>query len=127
MTTKSSVTILPESDDFTLCLRFDGAVTKQDHYDNLVVPMRAMIEKHGYYNLLIFHAQTYQGYEPDAAEQSFNSINEMGKYARRIAYVNPTARKLFQTNLTRVLLGKEVKNFDTAELEAAIMWVKAED
>lgn len=120
-----SVVRLPESNDDTLCLRFDGAVTKKDHYDELVVPMRAMVQKHGYYNLLIFFSPTYKGYEPDAAEQSFNTINELGKFARRIAYVNPTARKIFQTNLTRILLGKDVRNFDTSDYAAAVAWLKA--
>lgn len=119
-----TVTILPETDEFTLCLRFEGAITKKDHYDGLVVPMRAMVEKNGYYNLVIFFSPTYQGYEPDAAEQSFNSINELGRFSRRIAYVNPSVRKMFQTNLTRVLLGKEVRNFASEDMAEAVAWAK---
>lgn len=120
----TSVVIMPQSDDCTLCLSFVGAVTKQDHWDNLVVPMRAMVEKHGYYNLLIDFSESFKGYEPDAAEQSFKTINDLGKFSRRIAYVNPSARKMFQTNMTRVLLGKDVRNFDAHELDEAIAWVK---
>ena len=120
----TSVVILPQSDEHTLCLSFVGAVTKQDHWDNLVVPMRAMVEKHGYYNLLIDFSESFKGYEPDAAEQSFKTINNLGKFSRRIAYVNPSARKMFQTNMTRVLLGKDVRNFDAHELDEAITWVK---
>lgn len=121
-----TVTILPETDDTTLCLTFSGAVTKEDHYNNLVVPMRAMIERHGYYNLAIHYTTDFKGFHPDAADQSFNSIREMGHYARRIAYINPTERKLFQTNLTRTLLGEsEVRNFEDHERAAAIAWAKS--
>jgi hypothetical protein len=124
MTTGQSVITLPETDAQTLCLRFTGAVTKKDHYDYLVVPMRAIIEKYGYYNLVLVFDPTYQGYTPDAAEQSFNTINELGKFSRRIAYVNPSPRKMFQTSLTRILLGKDVRNFSTEELAEAIAWAK---
>lgn len=124
MTTGQSVITLPETDTHTLCLRFDGAVTKKDHYDHLVVPMRAMVQKYGYYNLVLIYAPTFKGYQPDAAEQSFNSINELGKFSRRIAYVNPSPRKMFQTNLTRILLGKDVRNFGTEDVAKAISWAK---
>ncbi|MBU0800644.1 MAG: STAS/SEC14 domain-containing protein [Alphaproteobacteria bacterium] len=120
----STVIIMPESDDTTLCLAFTGGVTKEDHYNNLVLPMKERIEKFGYYNLLIWHKDDFNGYEPDAADQSFVSIRDLGPYARRIAYVNPSERKLFQTTLMRVKLGHEVKNFDTKDLAEAIAWAK---
>jgi hypothetical protein len=120
----NTVIILPETDDKTLCLAFTGAVTKADHYNNLVVPMTARIEQYGYYNLVIWYKDDFTGYMPEAADQSFISIRELGPHAHRIAYVNPTERKLFQTNLMRAKLGHEVKNFDTADLAAAIAWAK---
>ena len=120
----SSVITLPETDEYTLCLRFTGVVMRQDHYDGLVAPMRAMIEKHGGYNLVIHYAPDFAGWAPDAADQSFQSINEMGRAAGRIAYVNPPERKLFQTKLTRTLLGADVRNFENDELAAAIAWAK---
>jgi hypothetical protein len=120
-----TVIILPETDEHTLCLRFQGVVSKKDHYENLVVPMRSRVERYGYYNLVIFFSPGFSGYDPDAAAQSFHSINDLGKYARRIAYVNPSARKMFQTNLTRVLLGKDVRNFNSESLAEAIEWARA--
>ena len=124
MTEDQSIVTLPETDSHTLCLRFQGVVTKKDHYDHLVVPMRAIVQQHGYYNLVLVFAPGFRGYQPDAAEQSFNSINELGRFSRRIAYVNPSPRKMFQTSLTRILLGKDVKNFSTEELAEAIAWAK---
>lgn len=120
----NTVIILPQSDDRTLCLRFEGAVTKKDHADNLITPMRAMIEKHGEYNLLIWFSDTYRGYEQDAADQSFQTIRELGRFARRIAYINPSARKIFQTNIIRVLLGKDVRNFSPEQIDEAVAWLK---
>jgi hypothetical protein len=119
-----SMFILPETDDITLCLALTGVVTREDHQRCLVVPMRARIEKHGYFNLVQHFLPDFRGYTPDAADSSFQSIKDMGKFARRLAYVNPTARKLFQNNITRAMLGGEVRHFENDELAEAIAWAK---
>lgn len=119
-----SLIILPETDDKTLCLAMKGAVTRADHYERLVQPMRDMIEKYGYYNLVLVYRDDFTGYEPDAAEQSFQTISQLGNYARRIAFVNPTQRKILQTTLLRAQLGQEVMNFNSDELADAIAWAK---
>ena len=123
-----TVIILPQTDDRTLCLRYTGAVTKQDHYDGMVVPGLAIIERHGAYNLVIEYAPDYKGFRPDAADQSLRLIRDWGKYGRRIAYVNPSPRKMFMVKLARILFGKtEIRYFSTGELDAAIAWAKGTD
>lgn len=121
-----TVIILPQTDDCTLCLRFTGVVTKQDHYDGMVVPGMAIIERNGFYNLLIEYAPDYKGLTRDAADQRFRLINDWGKYGQRVAYVNPSPRLVFMTKLARVLLGRaDVRFFGTDELDDAIAWAKA--
>lgn len=120
----SSITILPQSDEYTLCLLLRGVITRADHQANLAAPMRERIEKNGYYNLVLIYDPDFEGYTPDGADSSFQSIKEMGLKARRIAYVNPTARKLFQTKITRNMLGGDVRNFEKDDVEKAIAWAK---
>jgi hypothetical protein len=121
-----TIITLPQTDNCTLCLRFTGAVTKQDHYDAMVVPGKAIIERNGFYNLVIEYAPDYKGLMPDAADQRFRLISDWGKYGCRVAYVNPSARLVFMTKLARVLLGKaDVRFFATNDLDEAIAWAKA--
>lgn len=122
----NSIIILPETDDETLCLAMRGVITKADHSAFMVEPLRERIEKHGFYNLVLVYEDDFEGYQPAAAQQSFNTISDLGPYARRIAFVNPTTRKLFQNNLMRVKLGQEIKNFNRDERAAAISWAKQE-
>lgn len=123
-TKSSSVIILPETAGDFLCLAFTGVVTREDHLNGLVNPMKGLIQKYGQYCLLIHFRPDYKGYAPDAADQSFIAIREMGPFARRIGYVNPTERKLFQTQIMRGKLGQEVRNFDNEDLAAAIRWAR---
>lgn len=119
-----SVITLPESDDKTLCLAFTGIVTKDDHYNHLVRPMQDAIARHGYFNLVLWYKDDFKGLSPAAAGQSFISIADLGKYAHRLAYVNPTARKLFQNTLMRGQMGQATRNFNESELAEAIAWAK---
>jgi hypothetical protein len=121
----TSVILMPESDDRTVCVTFRGIVTLADHRANLFDQMQARIEKYGYYNLVLYFHPDFRGYTPEAADSGFRGIRDMGRSARRIAYVNPTPRKLFQTQMTRALLCEEVRNFDAEELAEAIAWAKA--
>lgn len=119
------ITILPQTDDYTLCLRFSGVVTKEEHYNSMSVPGLAIIERHGFYNLVIEYAPDYQGLTPEAADQRFRLIGDWGKYGAHVAYVNPSARLMFMTKLARILLGKaDVRFFATSELDEAIAWAR---
>lgn len=123
-----TVIILPQTDDRTLCLRYTGAVTKQEHYDGMVVPGLAIINRHGMYNLVIEYADDYKGFLTDAADQSFRLIRDWGKYGRRIAYVNPSPRKVFMTKLAMILFGNTtIRYFSAGQLDEAIAWAKEPD
>jgi len=123
-----SVIILPQTDDHTLCLRFTGVVTKEDHYQGMVAPGVAIIERQGVYNLVIEYAPDYKGFLTDAADQSFRLIRDWGTYGRRIAYVNPSARKIFMTKLASILFGKAtIRYFPAGKLDAAIAWAKNQE
>lgn len=120
-----TVIILPQTDEQTLCLRYTGVVTKQDHYDGMVVPGLAIIERNGYYNLLIEYGPDFKGFLPDAADQSFRLIRDWGKYGRRIAYINPSPRRMFMTKIVAILLGNSaIRNFSSDEFDEAVAWVK---
>lgn len=122
---KKTVLILPQSDDDTLCITVRGRVTLDDHTHGLRKQLEERIKRVGYYNLVMFYAPDFAGWEADAAAQSFTSIYELGRYARRIAFVNPPDSKIFQTKISRPLLSGEVEIFRLEDLDNAISWAKA--
>lgn len=118
-----TVVILPETDEHTLCVRFTGLIRKEDHKLNLRDRLAAMVEKDGWYSMLIEY-KDFVGWEHDAADISLRSIMDFGKFARRLAYVNPPEKKVMQTKLTAPLFGGEMQFFDEGDFDAALEWVR---
>ena len=119
-----SVIIRPESDKHTLCVEMTGLISRQDHYDYIVLPLAAMVKKDGWYNFLIYYSPSFKGWEQAAAEQSMQSVADFGEYARRLAYVNPPEKIILRNKLSAPLLGGEIRYFDTDKLQEAVEWVK---
>jgi len=121
----TTIIVMPESDDVTLCLTLTGIITKDDHRRNLYNELDRRIKKFGTFNLLIFFSKDFQGWQEDAAGSSMGSIIEQAKYGRKIAYVNAPEKKVLQTKLSKPLFTGDVRFFNEADLLAATDWVKA--
>jgi len=122
----TTVLVLPETDGHTLCVEFTGLIRREDHKRNLSGNLAKIIEKYGWYNLLISHAPSFRGWETDAAELSLRSIMEYAKYGRRRAFVNPPEKLIMMQKMSG-LFGGETRYFDAGQFQDAIAWVKGEE
>lgn len=123
-----TIFILPETTKTTLYLRLTGTVTAQDYMDYFDSPLKAIIEKNGWYNLYVFHDENFKGWSPEAADLSFRCISEYSPKSRRLAYVNaPDARMLMMRMLKPLMSKAEVKFFDLPQQEEAIAWMKSDE
>ena len=123
--TPETITILPESDEQTLCLEVSGYVTREEHQEKLVAGLQHILDRHNTFNLLINYNAGYKGWEETAADSSIQSIIDFGKKARKLAYVNPPEKKIMQMKMTPDLFSGEVRFFAPYELNKAIAWIKS--
>lgn len=120
-----SVIVLPGTQGDILCIAFRDYVRLAEYQPDFYDRMKRVVDEYGHYRLLVHYRTDFKGWEKDAAALSFQSISEMGKFARRIAYVNPPERKIFQTKLQESMLGDEVRIFNEEEYDEALAWLTA--
>lgn len=121
---QSTVIVLPETDEHTLCVELNGWVLREDHKRNLRGNLEKIIEKNGWYNLLINYNPAFRGWEEDAADLSLQSIIEFGKLACRRAYVNPPKKAFYRNKMGESLFGGDVHYFNSDQFQEALDWVK---
>lgn len=120
----SSIDILPESDDRTLCVSFKGLISKAEYESKFVRALDKVVAKNPHFGLLIHYGSDYLGWDRDAADSSFQNILKYAPQARKLAYVNPPESKIFQVKMFASLFGGDIRFFNEADLEKAIQWVK---
>ena len=120
----ATVTILPETDDTTLCLRLNGIVTKEDYLKYFEEPLNRILEKNDHYSLLALHAADFQGWTEEAADLSFKCISTVGAKARKAAYVNAPDSRMLMMKMLKPLMTAEVRYFDEDAYDEALRWVK---
>lgn len=119
-----SVSLLPESDDVTVCVRLTGLVTTEDYIQNYHNEIKRRAEKYGFFNLLVFYDENFKGWEENAAEQNFKSICELGDKPYKLAYVNPRESKIMLMKLAQPLMRAEIRYYDPGDLDEALRWIK---
>ncbi len=122
-----TVVLMPESDKGALCVAVSGTIRKEDHERVIYRELAERIKRDGHFSMLVHFTPEYKGWEHDAAEVSMKSIVEFGKYARRLAYVNPPEKKILQNKLAAPILGGEIRYFDAEDLPMALKWIKGAD
>ncbi|MDB5491020.1 MAG: hypothetical protein JWO78_869 [Micavibrio sp.] len=120
----TSVVILPESNQTTLCLQLHDQVTADDfdHYYHQEIKKR--IAANGYFNMIVTYSADYKGWEPDAADLNLKSILELGNKPHKLAYVNPPKRKILLMKMAEPLLKGEIRYFEEGQYEDALKWIK---
>lgn len=103
-----------------------GKISKEDHVKHIRNPIAKSVEEAGWFNLLLSY-NDFLGWEPEAAESSFNSMIDYGRKARKLAYVNPPDKKRLQMKLTKALFNGEVRFFENDQLEEARQWILTDD
>lgn len=127
MTRQESIRVLPETDENTLCVELSGLIKREDHARNVYARLEEMVKSKGRFNLLVHFTPSYKGWEEDAAALSLQSIVDFGKFAHRLAYINPPEKKIFQNKIMAPLLGGESRYFDEGRKAEAMAWVKGPD
>jgi hypothetical protein len=120
-----SITILPETDDRTLCVHITGVLNADDFEKSFITPVKTLIAGHGEFNLYAFYSDDYQGWDPSAADSSFKTYSELGPFGRRCAYVNaPDSRHLILKMMRPLMPDADIRFFDSDEAGKALAWAK---
>lgn len=120
-----TVTVLPETEGPTLCLRNSGLVQADDHNKHLRDNIEKLVTRYGYFKVLIYYDEIYRGYTPEAADLSIRSMLDFGKYARKIAYVNPPETRILLHKVLPDVFSAEVRFFNKDKLDQAMAWIKS--
>lgn len=121
---KTAITILPESDDRTLCIVMSGIVTADVYNEFFMKPLEKIIARHGIFNLCAIYTD-YEGWESDAAEISFKFYTKISRQIGRVSFINaPDSRHLLLKMLEPVMPNAQVKNFEPDQKDEAIAWAK---
>lgn len=118
------ITILPETDDTTLCVRLTGHINARDYKQNYGQQIADRAKRHGFFNLLVYYDEHFTGWDADAAELNFKSICELADNARKLAYINPGESKIMLMKLAGPMLVADIRYFDAHELQTALEWIK---
>jgi DNA-binding transcriptional ArsR family regulator len=123
----ATVIVLPETDEQALCVELTGVIRREDHELNLRGNLKKIIEKKGWYNLLVKFSPSFKGWEESAAAISLKTITEFAKYGRRHAYVNPSERDIYRNKMSAPMFGGETRYFNRDQFQEALDWVKSEE
>ena len=123
-----TVFVLPESNETTLCVRYSGMVDAENYNTHHYFELLDRHAKQGWFNMVVYYDDNFEGWTPDGAEANFKSMCEMGSKARKLAYVNPRERKvLLMKMLAGHLIGGEIRYFETGEYAEAVRWANEKD
>lgn len=118
-----TITTLPQTKQATLCLNLTGVIDSETFLRDFESPLLRIIEKYGYYNLLVEYADGFEGWSAEAADLSFKCISAISPKARRCAYVNPPESRVMLMKIINPILTGEVQHFNADQREEALEWV----
>jgi hypothetical protein len=122
---EQTVTVMPQTDNLALCVKLQGLVTREDYVANCLNEIERRYEKDGEMRVLFFYSPEFEGWTPDGAAANMDNILRFGKFAPRVAFVNPPQKKVLQMKLMPPeVRGREVKFFNADELDDAVTWIK---
>lgn len=113
-----------ESDGNILRINYEGIVTDRDHEKFIVQPARSIIKKYGRIRCISVFSADFKGWTPEAADSNLKLGQEFMKSCDRLAYVNPSKRKILQMKLAEPVLKCPIRFFNASELDNALAWIK---
>lgn len=120
----ASVIILPDSNETTLCLQLHSHVTAEDFDKYCHQEIKKRVEANGYFNMIVHYDSDYEGWEPDAADLNLKSIMELGSKPHKLAYVNPSKRKIMLMKMAEPIIKGEIRYFEEGQYQDALKWIK---
>lgn len=116
-------TVMPETDDRTLCMQIDKPISKEGYRDNFIPRIKEIIDKHGEIRILIYFKQ-YDGWEEQAAGFDIETTVQYGRYVKKLAFINPSEKMIFNNKIREPLIKGDTEYFEEEDLDKAIKWVK---
>ena len=120
----TSVVILPESNETTICLMLHDHVVAEEFDKYYHQEIKKRVAANGYFNMIVTYATDYRGWEPDAADLNLRSIMELGSKPHKLAYVNPPKRKILLMKMAEPILKGEIRYFEDGGYQDALKWIK---
>lgn len=117
-------TIMPETDEKTLCVEVDKPISGEGYRDNFLPRLKNMVEKTGEARILIYFKK-YEGWEEQAANFDMQTTVEYGKFVKKLAFVNPPEKLVFKNKIKEPLFKGETQFFTETDLPKALSWVKS--
>ncbi len=117
-------TVMPETDDYTICMQVDKPISKEGYRDNFMPRLREMMDKHGELRILVYFKK-YDGWEEQAAGFDIETTVNYGKFVKKMAFVNPPEKMIFNNKIREPLISGELEYFSEEDLKKAIKWVKS--
>lgn len=118
-------TIMPETDDRTLCVMIDKPISGEGYATNFLPRFHDIINRHGDIRLLVYY-KAFRGWEKEAAGFDMETTARYGKKIRRLALVNPPESEALQKKLKAPLFDPQaLRLFEEKDLDKALAWVKA--
>ena len=119
-----TVSLHPASGKNILCFQLDGFVTRDEHKKFLIDPLREAVKKYGTYRVVMIYQPTFEGWEPEAAEDNMNIVLECMPFCERAAYVNPPKKKILQMKMAEPLIHFDIRYFDSVQTDEALAWIR---
>ncbi|MGZ9108927.1 MAG: STAS/SEC14 domain-containing protein [Micavibrio sp.] len=120
----ATVELLPETSGSVICLRLTGTITAHDFVEYWEKPLKAIVEKYGYFNLYAYYDANFVTWGEEAADLNFKYFTALGPKCRRFAYVNPPQSRFLMMKLMSPILNAEVRYFNEGEQAQALAWVR---
>jgi len=122
----ATMTLMPETDENTVCVISTGLVESEDFINAFEKPFRERLAKHGFCNAYVKFDENFLGWTPEGAETSFKFITDIAPFVRKVSYVNaPDSRRLL-TSMVQPLSSGEARFYDLGQEEEAMAWIKNE-
>lgn len=121
----NTITIMPETSATTLFVHLHDTISVDDYIQFFDTPVRAIQQKNGWHNLLVYYDRDFKGWSEQAAALSFKCITDIGSTARRLAYVSPPDQRILLMKMMRPIIKAETRYFNLEDLDDAIAWMQA--
>lgn len=115
--------LMPESGGSVLCYEITKPISVAGYEENFLKLARQIVKDKGELRVLNYY-NPYQGWEEDAAELDIIAHVDLGRYVRKLAFVNAPEKEIMARLIKRPLTSAELRFFTKDQLPDALKWIK---
>ena len=116
--------LMPESEGSVLCYEINRPISLEGYEKNFLDPAQSIIKQYGELRLLNYFTN-YQGWEEEAAIVDLSAHVTLGRYVKKMAFVNAPEKEVMARLIRQSLTNAELRFFPENLLKDAIKWVKS--